>query len=208
MSSKLCPLRRCWRKCSFQLSLHTLPSLLFFHKYLRKGQGWGGRVGQRLPPGGANRSGAHRASTFTCTNPAVSHVRQSPLPASLDSTTWPQPHTAPAPRPRPVPSLGPGLPPDAPAPGGLEWLKQKLFRMGEDWYFLMTLGVLMALISYTMSFTVGRVVRGNPSPACTPALDPGLSSTLSGCQMGRQVQRGWGRALGGEEAWVWSWLCS
>lgn len=87
-------------------------------------------------------------------------------------------------------------------------MKQKLFRMGEDWYFLMTLGVLMALISYTMSFTVGRVVRGNPSPACTPALDPGLSSTLSGCQMGRQVQRGWGRALGGEEAWVWSWLCS
>ena len=68
--------------------------------------------------------------------------------------------------------------------------------MGEDWYFLMTLGVLMALISYTMSFTVGRVVRGNPSPACTPALDPGLSSTLSGCQMGRQVQRGWGGGLG------------
>ncbi|XP_054939104.1 chloride channel protein ClC-Ka isoform X3 [Physeter macrocephalus] len=45
--------------------------------------------------------------------------------------------------------------------GGLEWLKQKLFRMGEDWYFLMTLGVLMALISYTMSFTVGRVVRAH-----------------------------------------------
>ncbi|XP_059770325.1 chloride channel protein ClC-Ka isoform X9 [Balaenoptera ricei] len=48
--------------------------------------------------------------------------------------------------------------------GGLEWLKQKLFRMGEDWYFLMTLGVLMALISYTMSFTVGRVVRGSGIP--------------------------------------------
>ncbi|ELK27960.1 Chloride channel protein ClC-Ka [Myotis davidii] len=45
--------------------------------------------------------------------------------------------------------------------GGLEWLKQKLFRVGEDWYFLATLGVLMALISYTMSFTVGRVVRAH-----------------------------------------------
>lgn len=53
--------------------------------------------------------------------------------------------------------------PRVPVPGGLEWLKQKLFRVGEDWYFLATLGVLMALISYTMSFTVGRVVRGEPS---------------------------------------------
>ncbi|XP_060058316.1 chloride channel protein ClC-Ka [Erinaceus europaeus] len=42
--------------------------------------------------------------------------------------------------------------------GRLEWLKQKLFQVGEDWYFLMALGVLMALISYTMSFIVGRVV--------------------------------------------------
>ncbi|XP_027964259.1 chloride channel protein ClC-Ka isoform X2 [Eumetopias jubatus] len=47
---------------------------------------------------------------------------------------------------------------------GLEWLKQKLFRVGEDWYFLMTLGVLMALISYTMNFTIGRVVRGSGIP--------------------------------------------
>lgn len=46
--------------------------------------------------------------------------------------------------------------------------------MGEDWYFLMTLGVLMALISYTMNFTIGRVVRGNPSLARTPALDTGF----------------------------------
>ncbi|XP_069435382.1 chloride channel protein ClC-Ka isoform X3 [Ovis canadensis] len=44
--------------------------------------------------------------------------------------------------------------------GGLDWLKQKLFRVGEDWYFLTVLGVLMALISFTMSFAVGRVVRG------------------------------------------------
>lgn len=50
--------------------------------------------------------------------------------------------------------------------------------MGEDWYFLMTLGVLMALISYTMSFTVGRVVRGKPFLARTRARDPGLPSTF------------------------------
>uniref|UniRef100_A0A2K6L207 Chloride channel protein n=2 Tax=Rhinopithecus bieti TaxID=61621 RepID=A0A2K6L207_RHIBE len=45
--------------------------------------------------------------------------------------------------------------------GGLEWLKQKLFRLGEDWYFLMTLGVLMALLSYAMNFAIGRVVRAH-----------------------------------------------
>uniref|UniRef100_A0A2I3N7J7 Chloride voltage-gated channel Ka n=1 Tax=Papio anubis TaxID=9555 RepID=A0A2I3N7J7_PAPAN len=54
---------------------------------------------------------------------------------------------------------GPGL--RCPAPGGLEWLKQKLFRLGEDWYFLMTLGVLMALVSYAMNFAIGRVVRAH-----------------------------------------------
>ncbi|XP_023388416.1 chloride channel protein ClC-Ka [Pteropus vampyrus] len=48
--------------------------------------------------------------------------------------------------------------------GGLEWLKQKLFRVGEDWYFLMTLGVLMALISFTMSFIIRRVVQGSGIP--------------------------------------------
>uniref|UniRef100_A0A5F9DLI8 Chloride channel protein n=1 Tax=Oryctolagus cuniculus TaxID=9986 RepID=A0A5F9DLI8_RABIT len=45
--------------------------------------------------------------------------------------------------------------------GGLEWLKQKLFRVGEDWYFLMTLGVLMALISYAMDLVVDSVVRAH-----------------------------------------------
>ncbi|XP_040084471.1 chloride channel protein ClC-Ka isoform X4 [Oryx dammah] len=45
--------------------------------------------------------------------------------------------------------------------GGLDWLKQKLFRVGEGWYFLAVLGVLMALISFTMSFAVGRVVRAH-----------------------------------------------
>ncbi|XP_006866415.1 PREDICTED: chloride channel protein ClC-Kb isoform X2 [Chrysochloris asiatica] len=47
---------------------------------------------------------------------------------------------------------------------GLGWLKQKLFREGEDWHLLMTLGVLMALISYTMNFAVNRVVRGSGIP--------------------------------------------
>uniref|UniRef100_A0A452RIU4 Chloride channel protein n=1 Tax=Ursus americanus TaxID=9643 RepID=A0A452RIU4_URSAM len=45
--------------------------------------------------------------------------------------------------------------------GGLEWLKQRLFRVGEDWYFLMALGVLMALISYTMNFAIERVVQAH-----------------------------------------------
>ncbi|XP_055979326.1 chloride channel protein ClC-Kb isoform X2 [Sorex fumeus] len=48
--------------------------------------------------------------------------------------------------------------------GALEWLKQKLFRVREDWYFLMILGVLMALISFAMNFAIGRVVRGSGLP--------------------------------------------
>ncbi|KAM4871770.1 chloride channel protein ClC-Ka-like isoform 1-T1 [Thomomys bottae] len=45
----------------------------------------------------------------------------------------------------------------------LEWVKEKLFRVDEDWYFLAILGVLMALISYAMNFAIGRVVRGEPA---------------------------------------------
>uniref|UniRef100_A0A8C2QK81 Chloride channel protein n=1 Tax=Cricetulus griseus TaxID=10029 RepID=A0A8C2QK81_CRIGR len=45
--------------------------------------------------------------------------------------------------------------------GALEWLKERLFRVGEDWYFLMALGVLMALISYAMNFAIGSVVRAH-----------------------------------------------
>uniref|UniRef100_A0A2K5XBE8 Chloride voltage-gated channel Kb n=1 Tax=Mandrillus leucophaeus TaxID=9568 RepID=A0A2K5XBE8_MANLE len=45
--------------------------------------------------------------------------------------------------------------------GGLEWLKQKLFRLGEDWYFLMTLGVLMALVSYAVDLAVGSIVQAH-----------------------------------------------
>ncbi|EDL80987.1 chloride channel Kb, isoform CRA_f [Rattus norvegicus] len=51
--------------------------------------------------------------------------------------------------------------------GSLEWLKERLFRVGEDWYFLVALGVLMALISYAMNFAIGRVVRGKASQART-----------------------------------------
>ncbi|XP_013009484.1 chloride channel protein ClC-Kb isoform X1 [Cavia porcellus] len=42
--------------------------------------------------------------------------------------------------------------------GVLEWLKRMLFRVGEDWYFLTALGVLMALISYAMNFVVERML--------------------------------------------------
>ncbi|XP_004603422.2 chloride channel protein ClC-Kb isoform X1 [Sorex araneus] len=45
--------------------------------------------------------------------------------------------------------------------GALEWLRQKLFLVSEDWYFLAILGVLMALISYTMNFAISRVVRAH-----------------------------------------------
>lgn len=78
-------------------------------------------------------------------------------------------------------------------PGGLEWLKQKLFRIGEDWYFLMTLGVLMALISYAMNFAIGRVVRGNPSLARTPALDTGFHARSQDARWAARCIAGGGR---------------
>ncbi|XP_027766101.1 chloride channel protein ClC-Kb-like [Empidonax traillii] len=39
----------------------------------------------------------------------------------------------------------------------LEWVKRQLFRVGEDWYFLFILGVLMATISFMMDHLVSRV---------------------------------------------------
>ncbi|NXM66579.1 CLCKB protein, partial [Serilophus lunatus] len=39
----------------------------------------------------------------------------------------------------------------------LEWVKRQLFRVGEDWYFLFILGVLMATISFMMDVLVFRV---------------------------------------------------
>ncbi|NWT19541.1 CLCKB protein, partial [Vireo altiloquus] len=41
--------------------------------------------------------------------------------------------------------------------GFLEWVKRQLFRVGEDWYFLFILGVLMATISFTMDIIVARL---------------------------------------------------
>ncbi|NXB30636.1 CLCKB protein, partial [Eulacestoma nigropectus] len=41
--------------------------------------------------------------------------------------------------------------------GCLEWVKRQLFRVGEDWYFLFILGVLMATISFTMDMIAARL---------------------------------------------------
>ncbi|NXR27721.1 CLCKB protein, partial [Cinclus mexicanus] len=41
--------------------------------------------------------------------------------------------------------------------GCLEWVKRQLFRVGEDWYFLFILGVLMATISFTMDIIITRL---------------------------------------------------
>ncbi|XP_073512227.1 chloride channel protein ClC-Ka isoform X2 [Phyllobates terribilis] len=38
-------------------------------------------------------------------------------------------------------------------------VKDILFRVGDDWYFLFALGVIMALISFTMDFTVSKLLN-------------------------------------------------
>ncbi|XP_053546227.1 chloride channel protein ClC-Kb-like [Bombina bombina] len=43
----------------------------------------------------------------------------------------------------------------------LECIKNVLFRVGDDWYFLFALGVIMALISFTMDFTVSRMLNAH-----------------------------------------------
>ncbi|XP_051493578.1 chloride channel protein ClC-Ka [Apus apus] len=45
--------------------------------------------------------------------------------------------------------------------GCLEWVKKQLFRVGEDWYFLFFLGVLMATISFMMDFLVSRLYQAH-----------------------------------------------
>ncbi|XP_078498669.1 chloride channel protein ClC-Kb-like [Lissotriton helveticus] len=45
--------------------------------------------------------------------------------------------------------------------GCLEFVKRQLFRIGDDWYFLFALGVIMALISFTMDFTVSRLLNAH-----------------------------------------------
>uniref|UniRef100_A0A8D0FF38 Chloride channel protein n=1 Tax=Strix occidentalis caurina TaxID=311401 RepID=A0A8D0FF38_STROC len=48
--------------------------------------------------------------------------------------------------------------------GCLEWVKRQLFRVGEDWYFLFVLGVLMATISFMMDLLVSRLYEGSGIP--------------------------------------------
>ncbi|KAM4704338.1 chloride channel protein ClC-Ka [Rhinophrynus dorsalis] len=45
--------------------------------------------------------------------------------------------------------------------GCLQCLKRFLFRVGDDWYFLFALGVIMALISFTMDFTVSKLLNAH-----------------------------------------------
>ncbi|NXY91314.1 CLCKB protein, partial [Alcedo cyanopectus] len=45
--------------------------------------------------------------------------------------------------------------------GCLRWVKQQLFRVGEDWYFLFVLGVLMATISFVMDQLVFRLYEAH-----------------------------------------------
>ncbi|KAM6296209.1 chloride channel protein ClC-Kb-like [Aegotheles albertisi] len=45
--------------------------------------------------------------------------------------------------------------------GCLEWMKRQLFRVGEDWYFLFLLGVLMATISFMMDLIVSRLYKAH-----------------------------------------------
>ncbi|XP_026540191.1 chloride channel protein ClC-Ka [Notechis scutatus] len=45
--------------------------------------------------------------------------------------------------------------------GCLECLKRQLFRVGDDWYYLFALGVIMALVSFAMDFTVSRVASAH-----------------------------------------------
>ncbi|KAG8569837.1 hypothetical protein GDO81_014558 [Engystomops pustulosus] len=40
-------------------------------------------------------------------------------------------------------------------------VKGILFRVGDDWYFLFALGVIMALISFTMDFTVSKLLNAH-----------------------------------------------
>ncbi|XP_008120040.2 chloride channel protein ClC-Kb [Anolis carolinensis] len=45
--------------------------------------------------------------------------------------------------------------------GCLACIKRLLFRVGDDWYFLFALGVLMALVSFAMDFTVAKVANAH-----------------------------------------------
>ncbi|XP_006023311.1 chloride channel protein ClC-Kb isoform X3 [Alligator sinensis] len=45
--------------------------------------------------------------------------------------------------------------------GCLDCVKRQLFRVGEDWYFLFALGVIMAMISFVMDFTINTLLNAH-----------------------------------------------
>ncbi|KYO24599.1 chloride channel protein ClC-Kb isoform X1 [Alligator mississippiensis] len=45
--------------------------------------------------------------------------------------------------------------------GCLECVKRQLFRVGEDWYFLFALGVIMAMVSFVMDFTINTLLNAH-----------------------------------------------
>ncbi|XP_025059470.1 chloride channel protein ClC-Kb isoform X2 [Alligator sinensis] len=47
------------------------------------------------------------------------------------------------------------------SPGCLDCVKRQLFRVGEDWYFLFALGVIMAMISFVMDFTINTLLNAH-----------------------------------------------
>lgn len=59
-----------------------------------------------------------------------------------------------------------------PSAGCLECFKRQLFRVGDDWYYLFALGVIMALVSFAMDFTVSRVASGELLPRQIPPPSP------------------------------------
>jgi len=63
--------------------------------------------------------------------------------------------------------------PFRPPTGCLEWVKRQLFRVGEDWYFLFILGVLMATVSFMVDLVVSRLYEGNRGAPMGGAL-PGI----------------------------------
>lgn len=55
-------------------------------------------------------------------------------------------------------------------------VKGLLFRVGEDWYFLFVLGVLMATISFMMDLIVFRLYEGKEGAAASPVLGENLKT--------------------------------
>lgn len=86
--------------------------------------------------------------------------------------------------------------PLSPPAGCLECVKRQLFRVGDDWYFLFALGVLMALVSFAMDFTASRVANGkSPSRPARKALEPRSAAAPGrppGCVSGGGISSSFG----------------